>query len=438
MESANERIDEMHGYRIWMILGILTASAVWWSTDAYSQQRAGAASSSTSQQSRKAGLPGDALIQYDADSGSLIIVTDEETNKHIGQVVKSLDRPVPQVLIKVLFLEVTHTNDVNLGFEGAWTKKTTHNFSTQVDTQSISDAFGVASQTTGGFYKILTQDLNLTLRALAEVTKFEVLSRPSVLTRNNKEATINVGQQVPIITNSTVSALGNVNNTVQYVDLGIILTVTPHISEDGLVAMDVAPEISALTDQTVPIGNNNEAPVFSKRSATTSVVVPDGCTVVIGGLMEDNNTNNTKKLPILGYIPVLGGAFRSKSDSKTKTELLIFLTPHVVQGANQLEAMSITEKGKALLPSKAFKETEINRFLDIPKGASASPTEGRKADQPATDPSVVAPATPEAPTAPQATPEVTAPVEPPAPDAQTNGARGRNTMNKGVMHKSKH
>lgn len=426
----------MRGYRVWVLLGLLLGSAICWCAEA-AQAPARAGQSATGQ-SRKAGLRGDAMFQYDEETGSLIVVTDEDTNKEIGRVIKTLDRPVPQVLIKVLFLEVTHTNDLDLGFEGTWTKKTKHNFSTQVDTQTVQDLFGIANQTTGGFYRILTQDLNLTLRALSEVTKFEVLSRPSILTRNNKQATINVGQKVPIITNSTISALGQINNTVTYVDFGILLDVTPHISEDGLVAMDVAPQISALTDQTVPIGNNVEAPVFSTRSATTSVVVPDGATVVIGGLMEDNNTSNNKKLPLLGDIPLLGAAFRNKSDSKTKTELLIFLTPHVVSGASDLAAMTVTENSKATLPAKAFKEEELNRFVDLPKGAPASPTEGLQLEHPEAQdaaPSVDAPQA--APTQDAAPAADSIPMISPEPRAPAPQAGGRKSGNKGVMGRSR-
>lgn len=283
---------------------------------AWAQQtgRSGTGTSSSTANSTKAGLKGDALIQYDAETGSIIVVTDDETNKQLKQVVESLDRPVPQVLIKVLFLEVTHGNDLDLGAEWLTQDTTTHNFSTQVDTRTAQTAFGLAGETTGGFYKIVKDDLQVTLRALSQVAKLEVLSRPSILTRNNKEASITVGNEVPFIQNSRITQDGQTINTITYDDIGIILTVTPHITEDGLVDMVVEPEISTLTGETVPISNTVNAPVIGKRSASTEVVVPNGNTVVIGGLMEDNKTKNSRKVPLLGDIPIIGAAFRRNVD----------------------------------------------------------------------------------------------------------------------------
>ncbi|HOE66484.1 MAG TPA: hypothetical protein PLO62_08145 [Candidatus Hydrogenedentes bacterium] len=385
----------------WMQAALLASVAFWGFENAAAQARAAQRQTGSASQSQKAGLRGDALIQYDENTGSLIIVTDEETNAEIAKVVESLDKPVPQVLIKVLFLEVTHNNDLDLGLDGLITEERRRPFSTQVNSDTVQTLFGVAGETSGGFYRIIRDDVNVTLRALAQVSKLEVLSRPSILTRNNKSAVITVGQEVPFITNSRITQDGQTLNTVQYRDIGIILQVTPHISEDGLVAMDVTPEISALTGQTVPISENVNAPVFAKRSATTSVVVPDGSTVVIGGLMEDNSTKNDKKVPLLGDIPVLGTAFSRKIKSKSKTELLIFLTPRVVQGASDLTNMTTTEKGKGVLSPKAFPEEQLDRFLDKPNGETPALPEGiqpvSNAEQPAADAEATAETKPDAP-----------------------------------------
>ncbi len=334
---------------------------------ACAQAQVGAGTAGTILQRQPAGLRGDALVQYDPETGSLIVVTDEETNEQIRQVVEEMDRPVPQVLIKVLFLEVTHSNDLDLGVEGFIQETDSYNFSNRVDIERIETVFGLINQTTGGFYRIIEDDLNLTIAALAQVSKLEVLSRPSVLTRNNREAIITVGQEVPFIRNSRVTDTGQIINTVEYEDIGIILRVTPHITEDGLVALDVFPEISTLTGETVPISGQAEAPIFAKRSAETSVVVPDGSTVVIGGLMEDNTTQVTRKVPLLGDIPLLGLAFRRKIDTKTKTELLIFLTPRIVQGSSQLEQMTISERSRSRLMPKAFDDEEVDRYISAPE-----------------------------------------------------------------------
>ena len=117
-----------------------------------------------------------------------------------------------------------------------------------------------------------------------------MLSRPSIMARNNQEAVIVVGSEVPFITNSRITDTGETINTIQYDNVGIILRVTPFITSKGTVEMIVAPEISTFTDQTVPISNNASSPVIAKRSAETVVVTPNGRRSVIGGLMQTQQT----------------------------------------------------------------------------------------------------------------------------------------------------
>ncbi|MFH1740723.1 MAG: hypothetical protein ABIH23_17075, partial [bacterium] len=315
-------------------------------------------SSNTVGRSYTPGQVWEAIIETDPDTGSLIIIADEETNERIKQIVENLDRPMPQVLIKVVFLEVTHRDDLDYGVDALFDhgKNNTGNI--------METAFGVGAKTNGGFYRIIDNDLDVTMRAIAEVGKTEVLSRPSVLARHNQEASITIGSEVPFIRNSRVTQDGQIINTVEYEDIGIILRVTPFITSKGLVEMVIAPEISTLTGETVPISDTIDAPIFAKRSAETRVVLPTGHTVVIGGLMEDNNTEDKKKVPILGSIPLLGLAFQRTIKENTKTELLIFLTPYVVEGPDQLAEMSTSEQNKAELVPKAFSDQQMKKYLD--------------------------------------------------------------------------
>lgn len=341
------------------------------------RSRTGTGSTSSMMNSRSYntnGMIGDAIIEADYDTRSIIVITDEETNKRIGEIIKNLDRPVQQVLIKVVFLEVTYRDDFDFGVEGSVNAK--HNGQKGGIFETM---FNVAAQADGGFYKVLDNDLEVTLRAIAEVGKTEVLSRPSVLTRNNQEAVITVGKEIPFITNSRISDTGQTTNTVTYSDIGIILRVTPFITQEGLVEMILAPEISTLTDETVPISDTVESPVIAKRSADTVVTTPNGKTVVIGGMMEDNTTESTKKVPILGDIPLLGLAFQRKIDNKTKTELLIFLTPYVVDGPDPLVELSKTEKEASTLIPQAFSEEQLDRFFDKKKETTdGNPVETEK------------------------------------------------------------
>src|SRR5678815_5644965 len=162
-------------------------------------------------------------------------------------------------------------------------------------------------------YQIFSQDYQVTIRAIATAGKARVLSRPSIVARNNQPATITVGQSVPLVTNVRFDNFGNAINSVQYTSVGIILRVTPFITSEGLVEMILSPETSELVadrSQWVPISTGPSgsisAPVINSRSADTVVVTPNGQTVIIGGLMANTKADSVTKIPLLGDIPVLG------------------------------------------------------------------------------------------------------------------------------------
>jgi len=322
-------------------------------------------SSANRQQYYSNGMVGEAMISVDPETRRVIVISDEETNEHIKQVIESLDQPKPQVLIKVVFMEVTHRDNSDIGIEGMFD----HTFNGGSDSGAASTMFGPAGQLigsagTGGLYTLTTSDFTATLRAIKEAGETEILSRPSILTRNNQEAVILIGQEVPFVTNSRTDTLGNIINTVQYDDVGIILRVTPFISEDGLVEMIVAPEISSVGEQTVPISGSADAPVINKRSAETVVVTAHGQTVVIGGLMENNKVETTRKVPILGDIPLLGLPFRRRIKEDVKTELLIFVTPYVVQTPRAIAELNADEMKRTRLSPKTFKRADLDKFVE--------------------------------------------------------------------------
>jgi general secretion pathway protein D len=358
------------------------------------QNRQNTSGTSGTRQYNNSTQVGNATISSDPETGRIIVITDEETSEHISQVISNLDIPKPQVLIKVVFLEVTHNNSYDIGVEGGFKDQSVGGGSS-AGTASGANIFGMSGLNSiatnvqvnamglpvsaigttppgAGLYQILSTDYQVTLRAIAQAGKTEVLSRPSILARNNQPATITVGQSVPLITNVRYDTFGNAINSVEYTDVGIILRVTPFISNDGLVEMIVAPEISSLTDQTVAIANGVSVPVIAKRTADTVVVTPDGHPVIIGGLMQNNKTGAEFKIPILGDIPILGYLFKRKLKSNTKTELLIFMTPHIVQTPGQLLALSEKERSRISLPKKAFSEAEMDQFLnELPKDPDA-------------------------------------------------------------------
>ena len=352
----------------------------------YGSSRSGASVSrsgagASGQQYNPAGSVGNAIISADADTRNITVIADEETMKAIADVIKNLDKPRPQVLIKVVFLEVQHSKDSDIGVEGGWGKKIS-----STATGAFANAFGMSgigsAITTNvnifgqpassflpmppgaGLYQILGKDFQVTLRAIAQAGKAQLLSRPSVLARDNQPATIIVGQSVPLITSVRYDNFGNAINSVTYTDVGIILKVTPYITGDGLVQMIVSPQTSAIDPTTtVPISTGVSAPVINQRSADTVVVTPNGQTVVIGGLMRNELSDTENKIPVLGDIPVLGNLFKRKIKSNVKTELLIFLTPHIVQAPEQLAALGDKERSQLVIPDSES-ERELNRFLE--------------------------------------------------------------------------
>jgi len=261
------------------------------------------------------------------------------------------------VLIKVLIAEVTHDKSLDLGTEFSLLNLTSDG------SRKIFSKFGVSDPTSGLGISLVEQDLSMAVSALQKVGKLDVLSRPYILGSDNQAARITVGQRVPFITNSRMTDSGQTINTIQYQDIGIILTVTPHINPAGLVILDVTPEISALTGTTVPISENVNAPVFAKRSATSRVAIQDGQTIVIGGLMEDKKTEEVRKIPLLGDIPLINTLFRRTTSDNTKTELLIFLTPHVAAMPEMLTDISAGELEGVTITPKAIKPGAFDKYL---------------------------------------------------------------------------
>jgi general secretion pathway protein D len=323
------------------------------------------------------GQVGTANFYVDPDSRMLFVISDDATAGYVSNVVANLNRPKPQVLIKVVFLEVTYNKGMDVGVEGQITRRI--NAST---TSSNSSLFGLAQQGITpnsvspvntlpgvGMFTVQGTDFSATLRAIEEVGKVEVLSRPTILARNNQMAQITVGQQVPLITSVTYDTFGNEHLGVNYSSVGIILQVTPYITPDGLVEMILAPQISAVDpsqSQVIAYATNGSAvsaPYIDIRSANTVVVTPDGQTVVIGGLMQNTRSSTDSKVPILGDIPVLGQLFHHKLQSNTKTELIMLLTPYVVKSPGDLARMSLDERGRATLSPKAFSQEEMNQYI---------------------------------------------------------------------------
>jgi general secretion pathway protein D len=335
------------------------------------------------------GQVGSALISVDPQTHNIVVITDTQTSLQISNVIANLDIPKPQVLIKVVFMEVQRNNASDVGVEGSFAKNNIGNGmgtsagsvfglaglnSVATNVNGLGQTMGTAiapsasGAGTGGLYQIAGSDFQATLRAIATAGKAQVLSRPSIIARDGQLARIVVGQQVPLPSGVSYATSGG--NTipiinVSYNDVGIILNVTPFIGANGLVEMIVQPQISSVSPtEKQALSADVSAPYVNVRSADTVVVTPDSQTVVIGGLISNSQSSTDKKVPILGDIPLLGNLFKSKAKSDSKTELLIFLTPHIIQAPTQLAALTAPETRQTPLITNSVSERELDRFLE--------------------------------------------------------------------------
>jgi len=347
---------------------------------------AGGAGGTTSSSSSDS-LSEETYFQADPNTNSLLVMTSTKNYEKVKPIIAELDKPVANVLIKVLFAELTHTNDMDWGSEFSMLNLRNNGNATQTigalgrpldaTTPGVkTDPLGAGATGSSGLsIRTLQGDLDFTLHALQDSGKLNVLSRPYVLTRNNRLATITVADEVPIPAGTTTVA-GQTQITFDYrKDIGIVLDVTPSINEDGLVNMVVSPKITTDTKQVVDLGAGLAPHIFSTRSASTRVAVKDGQTIVIGGLIQDQTSETIRKVPLLGDIPIVGNLFKRTQKSTAKTELLIFLTPYVAKEPENLTSISNTEEQRSSL-SKDKEAAEVyKKHMNAMRNEDLEPNE---------------------------------------------------------------
>jgi general secretion pathway protein D len=349
-------------------------------------------------------------VTADPATNALVIQASPEGYQALLRVIEQLDIARPQVLVEALIMEVTVGDNEQLGFN--WVAQVLADPQVGVGsrTDSASDN-GVSGETgdgggagdiassliplvtgpTGFLARLVVRNqgddiIRAILRAAATDNNTNVLSAPHLLTSDNEEAEILVGDNIPIITSRVQSAAGvdtaasdlatSVN--VERQDIGVTLRVTPQITEGDTMRLDIFQEITALnTALQSGVGNPEEVgPALSNRRIENSVVVKDGETVVIGGLISDDYIDNVTKVPWLGDIPVLGWLFKSTSRNLTKRNLLVFLTPRVVRTAEDLEKQSIVKREEFRRHSRDQRGRDEQRELEEPVGVLGMTGEG--------------------------------------------------------------
>ncbi len=278
----------------------------------------------------------------DRDNNALLILANGAEYEKIEEAVKKLDVVPRQVLVEVTIAEVTLTGALSYGLE--WFFNSNNNlsgmlFNSNANVRALpSDPTGAVTprlpfsavwRTTGG-------NVSAVLSALASNTKVNVLSSPHIMVTDNQLAKINVGSSVPVQGQSTVTGLPGstpITTSVNYVDTGVVLSVRPHINSGGLVTLEISQEVSDVQDGVTTTGLNS--PTINKRTAQTTVAVQSGDTMVLGGLIKDDKNNGSSGVPLLSDIPVFGALFGAKSDTSTRRELIITITPRVVNDNQQ-------------------------------------------------------------------------------------------------------
>jgi len=327
-------------------------------------------------------------ITADKATNALIIQASQEGYSTIRQVIEKLDVRRPQVMVEALIMEVTISDNTELGLNGVYR---TVGGSRDIAVASLTDGPRPSVFGTGGddstsagtvddtfldnlFVRAAKNSLRFAadangvgpamavggtliegiLRASANLNNTNILSAPHILTTDNEEAEIRVGNNIPIISSRVQSAAGVANATndlatsvnVERQDIGITLRVTPQISEGNALRLKIFQEITAINRGLIAdTGDPSQVGVpLSSRKVENNVVVADGQTVVIGGLLDNQQEATENKVPWAGDIPLLGWAFKSTTDRLTKVNLLVFLTPHIVRTADDLEKESIRKR----------------------------------------------------------------------------------------------
>jgi general secretion pathway protein D len=308
-------------------------------------------------------LSKDVSVVADKATNTLIITANRDDYRTIEGVIRQLDVPRPMVYIEALIMEVSVNKNFNVGVEWRGLKDvgslnglgsdatavgmagfTGQSVIPQVNatTGAVSMPSGLslgiigAGITIGG---VLFPNIGAVLQAYQDDSDVSILSTPQLLTLNNEEAEINVGKNVPYITRSDTSTTSpgtTYGQSYEYKDVGVILKITPNINEEQFVRLKIDQQVTKLA------GTQTSTPTTLKRTAKTTVVVKDKETVVIGGLIDDSTSVDNYQVPWLGDIPILGWLFKSRSKGREKSNLFIFITPHVVR--NQDEAAAIYKK----------------------------------------------------------------------------------------------
>jgi len=288
----------------------------------------------------------DVKIIPDSASNSLIIFATPDNYKIIAEAIYKIDITPLQVLIEATIAEVALNDSLKHGV--SWYLNNNNGLTTNFSNSSLSQSTTINP----GFNVTLgSTNANIVLSALEEITEVEIISTPSMTVLDNQTANLQVGDQVPIATqsiNNTTSNTASSINTIELKDTGIILSVTPRLNSSGLVLLDIKQEVSDVTSTT---SSGIDSPTIQQRKFQSTVAVKDGNHIILGGLISQKKQMNKSAVPVVHKIPVFGNLFKNKTKISTKNELVVIIKPTIIR--NQTDINAIAEELNFKMPNLA-------------------------------------------------------------------------------------
>jgi len=319
-------------------------------------------------------------VRIDERTNKLAVTDYPEKIDEIAKIIAAFDEKTGQVVIDAQIIEVSPSEAYSMGIDwDYWLKKNVHLFSslpaplpTGVGSIANRLAFGIAAKDIAA-KPASTGEYKTILDFIKVIGNTKILSSPRIMVMNNQEAKILVGTKEAYITSTTSSSGGATvtSQSVNFVDVGIKLYVTPTVNKDGFVIMKIKPEVSSSKPSLLKSeGQDTQVPIVTTSETETTIMVKDGATIMIAGLKKDKDSKNESKIPGLGDIPVVGNAFKNRQKESAKSELVIFITPHIVSGEESVEYASNTSdsdvvriqalsKAEQKLPQRKKIENEI-------------------------------------------------------------------------------
>jgi len=310
-------------------------------------------SSSSSKDPQKASIISTGVVvKADKATNSLIIIAEKEDYSFLETIIQKLDIPRPMVYIECLIMEINVDRDFNMGTEwtavqeigsegalGGGFNGQDSGYSNVTTLSSGSFPSGLSMGVFGESIEVngvTFPSISAIVQAYKKDKDVHILSTPQLLTMDNEEASINVGENVPYQTRSAAESGTETYSSYEYRDVGTTLKITPQINKGGFVRLDIFEEMTKLDELAT---TTSERPTTYKRSIETTVIIKDRHTLVLGGLIDDSLSKTENRIPCLGDIPLLGWAFRTISESSEKTNLYVFLTPYVIESEADATAL---------------------------------------------------------------------------------------------------